>query len=123
MVHFAPKAMRRVLAFAPGDLRQDARLLMHPPSAGSKLREIVRTVRPDVTFVDDTARTVDAVVLPEPTWQAQLAAVKELGLADEAIIFPELATSYYDWWSFPLSLIKQVPLRGLSVSYRTWRSS
>lgn len=110
--------MRRVLAFAPGDLRQDARLLMHPPSAGSKLREIVRTVRPDVTFVDDTARTVDAVVLPEPTWQAQLAAVKELGLADEAIIFPELATSYYDWWSFPLSLIKQVPLRGLSVSYR-----
>jgi hypothetical protein len=35
-------------------------------SAGRTLREIVGTVRPDVTFVDDISRAVDAVVLPEP---------------------------------------------------------
>jgi FkbM family methyltransferase len=114
--------MHLFTAFSPGDLPTQCRLLLFPHGAGGKLRDIVSAVRPDINIVDHDGAAHDVIVLTEPIWRAQLASFQDARIASSVIILPEVATSYYDWWSFPLELISQMSSGDLCVRCRDFRA-
>lgn len=71
------------------------------------LQRIAQVVRPDVAFVDSVRDmgADDYLLVGGPRLFHDLRDARSRGLDQRALLFPETATSYYDFWSLPLDLI------------------
>jgi FkbM family methyltransferase len=106
--------------FTPADFPQNGRVASISPSGGIRTREILCTVRPDVTFVDPHTYSPDAdwLLVSGPHFETDIRAARERGWKQPAIILPEHFTSYYDFWTFPIDLIQWSDQSGLFVNSR-----
>lgn len=93
---------------------------LHPvsPDADGSLRRIATAVRPDVRFVDDPGDLGpdDFLHVGGPAMHRDLDAARARGLGQRALICPEAPTSYYDFWSLPLDLLRPTASGGLEVA-------
>jgi len=93
---------------------------LHPIAhqGSGALRRIATAVRPDLRFVDDPGDLAqdDYLFVGGPAMHRDLDAARARGLGQRALICPEAPTSYYDFWSLPLDLLRPGDGGGLTVA-------
>jgi len=102
---------------APADLPDSAVLLPVSEGGAPRLRQIVGAVRPDIRFAADTAELGAGawLIATGPRWLDDLRRARARGLRQPALVVPEAPTSYFDYWSFPVEMLRPLERGALAV--------
>ncbi len=105
------------VAFTPADLPLGAHLAPIGPEPSEKFRRLLLRVRPDLRFISASSYLGSACYLlaTSSSWASDVRKARAQGFHQPLILFPEVTTSYYDYWSFPIELIQQSPSGDLFV--------
>jgi FkbM family methyltransferase len=95
------------VVFAPADFPANCQLLPLSGHGAEATRKLLAITRPDIRFVDsfDGAASGNWLLASGPTFWSDIREARARGLSQPVILFPELSTSYYDFWSFPTPLL------------------